>query len=223
MENADEAPRFPPSHRACYEKQRRNTVVKTQTIKEGGLATATLSRTRGLHPTVSSCRHPTVLVDAGHPFQSWQSWEHRVGEQLGLTVVRLRPPRSFTNEVCDEETAFHKFRQYLASEIIPQIRNAPPRRQPEMLPRGRRVVDLISQFGMTLAKIYIATVLTLVTLAGGLILGGTMHYGWPFLLGSFGLLLLGVVITIARGDPPVFVILLFFALVIIRRSGSRSS
>ena len=66
------------------------TQVKTQTEKEGGLSTAALSRTRDLHPTVSSCRHPTVLVDAGQRFPATRATRRRVAldesRRRGLTL-----------------------------------------------------------------------------------------------------------------------------------------
>ena len=65
MENADEAPRFPPSHRACYEKQRNKTASQNPTHKGRRSADRPIVQNRDPYPTVSSCRHPTVLVDAG--------------------------------------------------------------------------------------------------------------------------------------------------------------
>jgi len=46
------------------------TQSQKQTEKEGGLATAIMTKTGDLHPSVSSWRHPSVLVDAGQSFSS---------------------------------------------------------------------------------------------------------------------------------------------------------
>jgi len=141
--------------------------------------------------------------------ESWQSWEEHAGEQLGLTIVRVEPPRPFPQVAATDDAWTQQFRSYWSEEVAPKIRSAPRRRKPEMLPRGKQVVEIIQQAGVWLSWAYLAAMAVALLILVALVVAGGLLFGWRFLLPAGGLIAVIAAFIAVRDEPPD--VLLFIA------------
>jgi hypothetical protein len=86
--------------------------------------------------------------------ESWQAWEARTGEQIGLEVVRMaitKDPNASPQPI-DAHFVFTPdgLRDGLRRDVVPRLQRVRPRPKPDMLPGAKRFFGLLKSVGKTL-------------------------------------------------------------------------
>ena len=88
--------------------------------------------------------------------ESWQAWEARTGERIGLEVVRMaitEDPNASPQPI-DADFVFTPdgLRDGLRCDVVPRLQRVRPRSKPDMLPGAKRFFSLLKSVGKSLLR-----------------------------------------------------------------------
>jgi hypothetical protein len=88
--------------------------------------------------------------------ESWQAWEARTGERIGLEVVRIaitENPNASPQPI-DAHFVFTPdgLRDGLRCDVVPRLQRVRPRPKPDMLPGAKRFFSLLKSVGKSLLR-----------------------------------------------------------------------